>query len=186
MSLGGIPLPNLKKGWFTRQCRKLLQNEWDAAYNKLGNVDRWGCRDAAWLKAANLGYLNIVAHLYANFKSTEANILRRNQQTLGEKIRECRNQDPQLQFIGMTTNRLSAALAPIAHHYVREPGVDKDFGSLLAVRDIDFDVLLDMVDVREENIDVVTFAKEDYEYIDKVRRRAGISRNSTLGQAFGF
>lgn len=182
-----MQLPNQlpKTGWFPRLARKALQKVWDKEYAKLGKCDRWQCRNEAYA-LVRVGLNDLQSLVWNAFCKAEQRVLKSNQGRLGRAIREARSHDPQLTFPGMAKNRLHQLLEPMAFYYVRDPGPGGEFDELKQVRDLDFEMLLAMVAVREVKIEQVDFSKEDYEYIDRVRQSVNAPVSVTLGQLFAI
>lgn len=185
----GMPqLPNPPRGYFTRTVRKLIEPIWAAEYAKLGSqCDRWHCRVQAWPQALQqIGIGNIMYWIWEGYKKCEQKVLTDNQTALTEAFKSLREEDPQFSIPTLGQNKLHARLKKIRTKFVREPGVDHKFGSLVPIYDLSWETLQRMAEVREDGIDKALLSLEDYMYMEKVRLALSLPKQTTLGQAFNF
>ena len=173
-------------GRFTRLVRGIMESIWNEEELKLGQVNRWNCRDEGWGKAQqNIGFGMIWELLRQRFDMAEQRVLKSNQSKLREAIDTARRElAVQTSIPGIYVNELHTQLSPIAEKFVKVPGPDKDFSQLVKIRDLDFDVIYDMAVVRDEKEKELMLSIEDYNFMDHVRMSINVPRTTTMHQAF--
>jgi hypothetical protein len=182
------------QGYFTRIVRKVLEPLWEREYMKLGKVDRWASRDSGWERVQeDVGFGLILDFAHKSYNASEGQVLKSNQTSFAKAIKTARHTltaqgdlDLSKSLPTRIQGEVSSELHPIRDIFLRRPGADKNFSELIKVRDVDFDVIYDMVAVRDTKRQESVFSQEDYEFMDTVRRALKATNKQTMAQVFNL
>jgi len=182
------------QGYFTRIVRKVLEPLWASEHMKLGKVDRWATRDAGWERVQeSVGFGLILDFAHKSYNASEGQVLKSNQTSFAKAIKAARHTLTQQGDLDLSKalptriqDEVASELHPIRDLFLRRPGADKNFSELIPVRDVDFDVIYDMVVVRDTKRKESEFSQEDYEFMDTVRRALKATSKQTMEQVFNL